>query len=85
MCNSGYDYCSMERDRLNSQMGEYRYFCSETYRNEGYDSSTPSYDDTYYSGGEDCLDYDNDGYCDENYDGSYDDNYYDDDYYDSEI
>jgi hypothetical protein len=65
ICNSGYDMCSMERDRLNSQMNEYRYFCSETYENENYDYSTPTYDDSNYStGSEDCSDADNDGYCD---------------------
>jgi hypothetical protein len=75
ICNSGYDTCSVERDRLNSQMGEYRYFCSETYRDQGYDYSQPTYEqggydttqptdvnpqDTYVN----CQDNDNDGYCD---------------------
>ncbi len=54
----------MERDRLNSQMGEYRYFCSETFENENYDYSTPTYDDSNYSSSEECSDADNDGYCD---------------------
>lgn len=47
-CNSGFDACSVERDRLNSQMNEYRYFCSETFRDERYDQSSPTYDDVYY-------------------------------------
>jgi len=61
-CNIGYDNCSFERDRLNTQMGEYRYFCSETFRDESYDYSTPSYDTS--SEEETCQDWDNDGYCD---------------------
>jgi hypothetical protein len=47
-CNVGYDSCSLERDRLNSQMNDYRYFCSETYRDHDYDYSTPSYDEGNY-------------------------------------
>jgi hypothetical protein len=58
----------MERDRLNAQMGEYRYFCSETYRDYGYDYSSPSYEETYDSSSYDdsttCKDFDQDGYCD---------------------
>lgn len=79
LCNTGYDACAMERDRLNSQMNEFRYTCSETYRDYGYDYSTPTFDDSYYSseistdtndvdpngdGYTDCSDNDNDGYCD---------------------
>ena len=76
-CNSGYDSCSYERDRLNSQMGEYRYFCSETFRDQNYDFSTPTYDyDDYNASSDDqqyddsyddqeCIDSDNDGYCDD--------------------
>ncbi len=62
LCSTGYDTCSFERDRLNSSMGEFRYFCSETYRNEGYDYSTPTYDTSYDDNT--CQDWDNDGYCD---------------------
>jgi hypothetical protein len=76
ICNSGYDACSYERDRLNSQNGEYRFFCSETYRDYGYDYSTPSYDDNNYpqtsdtqTGGYDdqntCVDSNRDGMCDD--------------------
>jgi hypothetical protein len=66
-CNAGYDQCSYERDRINSQTGEYRYFCSETYRDQGYDYSRPTYDDydDYNNGGNTCNDYNNDGYCDQ--------------------
>jgi hypothetical protein len=77
ICNTGYDSCSMERDRLNSQFGQFRYFCSETYRDSNYDWSTPSYDDSYYgntgygNGGYDNTGYDN-GYG--NGTGGYDDN-----------
>jgi hypothetical protein len=76
LCNVGYDSCSYERDRLNSQMNEYRYFCSETWRDFGYDYSTPTYDDSYYSNDPDsedddyygdvntCEDSDYNGMCD---------------------
>jgi len=83
VCNTGYDSCSIERDRLNGQMGENRYFCSETFRDQNYNYSTPTYDETNYgdttSGS--CNDFDNDGYCDEDNGGqtlptdSYDPNY----------
>jgi hypothetical protein len=69
-CSYGYDLCSFERDRLNAQMGEYRYFCSETYRDLGHDYSSPTYetpDYGYNTGTGTCSDYDNDGYCDEGY------------------
>lgn len=78
ICNTGYDACSYERDRLNSQMNDYRYFCSETYRDYGYDYSQPSYDDVNYpqstdtTGGYDdntCSDANRDGMCDD-YTGS---------------
>jgi hypothetical protein len=49
---------------MNAQAGEYRYFCSETFENEDYNYSTPSYDDSNYSTGDDCSDVDNAGYCD---------------------
>lgn len=71
MCNTGYDACSYERDRLNSQMNDYRYFCSETWRDYGYDYSTPSYDSTSYptstdvGGGNTCTDANRDGMCDD--------------------
>jgi hypothetical protein len=73
-CNTGYDMCSYERDRLNSQMGDYRYFCSETYRDQNYTYSTPSYEDSYPSDMDDdyyddddytCTDYNRDGQCDD--------------------
>jgi hypothetical protein len=84
MCNTGYDACSYERDRINSQMGEYRYFCSETYRDQNFNESAPSYDDSYYSSSEACSDADGDGYCDDQTDPNYgtntDPNY--DPYYD---
>ena len=60
-CNVGYDFCSYERDRLNAQMNEFRYFCSETYRSYGYDYSRPTYEEDSYSN---CTDYNQDGYCD---------------------
>lgn len=74
ICNTGYDACSYERDRLNSQMNDYRYFCSETYRDYGYDYSTPSYENTHYpsentsTGNDDyntCSDANRDGMCDD--------------------
>jgi hypothetical protein len=74
LCKTGYDMCSLERDRLNAQMNDYRYFCSETYRDYGHDYSQPSYDDSYYpetttnNDSEDintCVDSDRDGMCDE--------------------
>jgi hypothetical protein len=73
-CNRGYDMCSFERDRLNAQMGDFRYFCSETFRDIGFDYSIPTYDDTYYgnSNGGTCTDYNHDGYCDEDSYGSWD-------------
>jgi hypothetical protein len=67
-CNTGYDMCGYERDRLNAQMGEYRYFCSETYRDQNYSNSTPTYEDTYDTSADAaCSDVDNDGYCDDSY------------------
>jgi hypothetical protein len=73
-CNRGYDMCSFERDRLNAQMGDFRYFCSETFRDIGFDYSIPTYDDTYYGNSNQgtCTDYNHDGYCDEDYYGSWD-------------
>ena len=70
-CNTGYDMCSVQRDRMNDQEGEYRYFCSETYRDQNYDYSTPSYDESHYGSEDDevsdesCSDSDEDGVCDE--------------------
>jgi hypothetical protein len=62
-------------------MGEYRYFCSETFGNENQDYSTPTYDDSNYSSGsEDCSDSDNDGYCDVNGSEYSDDNYSEENY-----
>jgi hypothetical protein len=62
----------MERDRMNSQSGEYRYFCSETYRDQGYDYSRPTYDDYddqdygngNGNGNNTCYDTNRDGMCD---------------------
>jgi hypothetical protein len=69
VCNNGYDSCSYERDRLNAQNGEYRFFCSETIRDYGYDYSTPTYEDNYGGQNPDysnsCNDYNHDGYCDQ--------------------
>lgn len=65
ICNTGYDSCSIERDRLNAQMGEYRYFCSETYREYGFDYSKPSHETSSYPEEETCQDEDNDNFCDE--------------------
>jgi hypothetical protein len=45
-------------------MNEFRYTCSETYRDQSYDYSTPSYEDSTYTSSENCSDADNDGYCD---------------------
>jgi hypothetical protein len=70
-CNSGYDLCSMERDRMNAGTGQFRYFCSETIRENNFDYSVPTYDDRYYGNTGSCSDYDNDGYCDEDYGYSY--------------
>jgi hypothetical protein len=33
-CNTGYDLCADQRDLMNSQEGEERYFCSEQRPNE---------------------------------------------------
>jgi hypothetical protein len=65
VCNVGYDSCSYERDRLNSQIGEYRYFCSETYRDYGYSYSTPSYEIPSEDDTNTCEDNDRDGMCDD--------------------
>lgn len=66
LCNTGYDSCSYERDRLNSQMNDYRYFCSETWRDYGYDYSTPSYEDSNYGSDDNtCSDANHDGMCDD--------------------
>jgi hypothetical protein len=50
ICNTGYDSCSFERDRLNDQSNDFRYFCSETIRDNNYDYSTPTYNDDYNQG-----------------------------------
>jgi hypothetical protein len=60
-CQVGYDFCSFERDRLNSQFNEFRYFCAETHRSYGYDYSIPTYENEDYSN---CWDSNKDGYCD---------------------
>lgn len=74
ICNIGYDQCSYERDRLNAQNGQYRFFCSETFREFGEDYGTPNtcYDrnqdgrcDDYNRPNNDtCYDVNQDGYCD---------------------
>lgn len=46
-CNNGYDQCSYERDRMNSTSSDFRYTCSETYRDENYDFSRPTYEYGY--------------------------------------
>ncbi len=47
----------MERDRMNERAYDNRYFCAETYRDQNYDYSRPTYDWQY-------QDYNNDGYYD---------------------
>lgn len=46
-CNIGYDQCANERDRMNSYSNDFRYTCSETYRDQNYDFSRPTYDYSY--------------------------------------
>ncbi len=46
-CNNGYDQCSFERDRMNDASGDFRYNCSETFRDQNYDYSRPTYDYGY--------------------------------------
>lgn len=46
-CHVGYDTCSYERDILNDQSNDYRYFCSETFREDSYDYSIPTYENRY--------------------------------------
>jgi hypothetical protein len=54
---------------MNSQAGDFRYFCSETYRDENFDYSVPSYEDSNYSSDDDdsntCVDANSDGMCDD--------------------
>ncbi len=57
LCNSGYDQCSIERDRLNDREYDNRFFCAETFRDQTWDYSRPTYDYQY-------TDYNNDGYDD---------------------
>lgn len=70
-CARGFDQCSFERDNLNDRNNDFRYFCSETFRDEYYDYSRPTYDyghNDYGNGygndygyndyGQDCYDYD---------------------------
>jgi hypothetical protein len=46
-CNRGFDQCSYERDDLNDRTSDFRYFCSETFRDESYNYSRPTYDYCY--------------------------------------
>ena len=46
-CNIGYDQCANERDRMNSYSNDFRYTCSETYRDQNYDFGRPTYDYDY--------------------------------------
>lgn len=65
-CNTGYDRCSISRDRYNSSMNDNRFFCSETFRTQNYDYTRPTYEennDDWYDG--DDVD---DDYYDQNYD-----------------
>jgi hypothetical protein len=57
-CNVGYDRCAYDRDMANSQVGEYRYFCSERVDDEDYGWD---YNDDFYS------DIGNDGYYNDEY------------------
>lgn len=71
-CARGYDACAADRDAYNSSEREYRYFCAETIREDGYDYSSPTYDyneyDDYDNGRTTCYDYDpNTGICYDNY------------------
>jgi len=47
VCNSGFDACSYERDRLNEREYDNRYFCAENFRDESWDYSRPTYDYSY--------------------------------------
>ena len=50
LCTTGYNSCAYERDRRNDREYSNRYFCAETFRDNGYNFSTPTYDynDTEY-------------------------------------
>jgi hypothetical protein len=63
ICAVGYNQCALDRDSRNERAWENRYECAETFRNNGYDFSRPTYD--YHN---DCYDYDYDsGLCYDNY------------------
>jgi hypothetical protein len=47
-CTTGYDLCAAERDRMNSYSRDFRYSCAETFRDQGYNFSYPTYEDDYY-------------------------------------
>ena len=67
VCNSGFDQCSYERDRLNDREYDNRFFCAETTRDESWDTSRPTYDYQY-------SDINNDGYDDSTQPYPYPDN-----------
>lgn len=62
VCSSGYDSCSYERDNMNRREMSNRYFCSETFREQNYNFSYPTYD---Y--GDNYFDYDDDYYYNDQY------------------
>ena len=70
-CYNGYNSCAYERDMMNEREWDNRYFCAETFRDNGYDFGRATYD----------YDYDDDLYNDYDYNGGNGDYY--DDYYDS--
>lgn len=69
-CYSGYNSCSIDRDNRNEMEWENRYFCAETFRDQNYDYSRPTYDYEYDDLDDDngiCYDYDrNTGICYDN-------------------
>lgn len=51
LCSSGYNACAYERDSRNDREYANRYFCAETFRDNGYNYNTPTYeynDQNYY-------------------------------------
>jgi len=64
LCTSGYNQCAVDRDRKNQREWSNRYFCAETFRDEGYANNEDNYnDDDYY----DDNDYEDDYYDDDDY------------------
>lgn len=54
-CKEGYDSCAILRDSKNNQEREFRYSCAETFRDDSYDFSKPTYEEDSSQG---CEDYD---------------------------